>query len=83
MRIHFYLLLDKIIIGLKVSLREQPCISVRKPDSLSAARSTMLNENAVSAYFDKLGDWLGYFQIKNRPSQIFNMDESGVSTQAW
>ena len=60
--------------------QRHPCISVRKPESLSAARSTMLNENVVSTYFDKLGECLGYFGLKNRPSQIFNMDESGFST---
>ena len=40
----------------------------------------MLNENVVSAYFDKLGEGLSNFGIKKKPSQIFNMDESGFST---
>ena len=41
--------------------QRHPCISVRKPESLSAARSTMLNENVVSTYFDKLGECLVFF----------------------
>ncbi|CAG2211886.1 unnamed protein product [Mytilus edulis] len=57
-----------------------PCLSVRIPEGLSAARSSMLNPNVISAYFQKLGSFMDKLNIKDKPQQIFNADETGVST---
>ncbi|XP_076089673.1 uncharacterized protein LOC143060241 [Mytilus galloprovincialis] len=57
-----------------------PCLSVRIPEVLSAARSSMLNPNVISAYFQKLGTFMDKLNIKDKPQQIFNADETGVST---
>ncbi|XP_071123913.1 jerky protein homolog-like [Mytilus edulis] len=57
-----------------------PCSSVRIQEGLSAARSSMLNPNVISAYFQKLGSFMDKLNIKDKPQQIFNADETGVST---
>ncbi|CAG2227891.1 unnamed protein product [Mytilus edulis] len=53
-----------------------PCLSVRIPEGLSS----MLNPNVISAYFKKLGSFMNKLKIKDKPQQIFNADETGVST---
>ncbi|XP_061164987.1 uncharacterized protein LOC133173937 [Saccostrea echinata] len=57
-----------------------PCLSLRKPEGLSAARGTMLNPNVISDHFTKLGDLMDRLNIKSKPQQIFNADETGFST---
>nr|XP_022297142.1 uncharacterized protein LOC111106665 [Crassostrea virginica] len=57
-----------------------PCLSLRKPEGLSAARGTMLNPNVITEYFTKLGDLMDRLNIKSKPQQIFNADETGFST---
>ena len=55
-----------------------PCLSLRKPEGLSAARGTMLNPNVITEYFTKLGDLMNRHNIQSKPQQIFN--ETGFST---
>ncbi|XP_061188871.1 uncharacterized protein LOC133197047 [Saccostrea echinata] len=57
-----------------------PCLSLRKPEGLSAARGTKLNPNVISDHFTKLGDLMDRLNIKSKPQQIFNADETGFST---
>ncbi|CAC5393052.1 unnamed protein product [Mytilus coruscus] len=57
-----------------------PILSVRKPEGLSAARSSMLNPSVVSAYFEKLGSIMEALGVKDKPQQLFNADESRIST---
>ncbi|XP_061166749.1 uncharacterized protein LOC133175653 [Saccostrea echinata] len=57
-----------------------PCLSLRKPEGLSAARGTMLNPNVISDHFTKLGDLMDKLNVKSKPQQIFNADETGFST---
>ncbi|CAC5394084.1 unnamed protein product [Mytilus coruscus] len=57
-----------------------PILSVRKPEGLSAARSSMLNPSVVATYFEKLGSVMESLGVKDKPQQLFNADESGIST---
>ncbi|XP_052061184.1 uncharacterized protein LOC127701333 [Mytilus californianus] len=52
-----------------------PILSVRKPEGLSAARSSI-----VANYFEKLGSVMESLGVKDKPQQLFNADESGIST---
>ncbi|CAC5412650.1 unnamed protein product [Mytilus coruscus] len=47
-----------------------PCLSVRIPEGLSAARSSMLNRNVISAYFKKLGSFMDKLNITDKPSKF-------------
>ena len=60
--------------------RVQGCLSLRKPEGLSVARGTMLNLNVITEYFTKLGDLIDRHNIKSKPQQIFNANETGFST---
>lgn len=57
-----------------------PCLSLRKPEGLSAARGTMLNPNVITDHFTKLGNLMDRLNVKSKPQQIFNADETGFST---
>ncbi|VDI61223.1 Hypothetical predicted protein [Mytilus galloprovincialis] len=55
-------------------------IAVLKPEGLSAARSSMLNPSVVANYFEKLGSVMESLGVKDKPQQLYNADESGIST---
>ena len=60
-------------------MRRHPDLSLRKPEALSAARASMLNPTTISDHFQKLGDVLDKADLKSRPAQIYNLDETGLS----
>ena len=45
------------------------CLSLGKPEGLSAARGTMLNPNVITEYFTKPGDLMDRLNIKSKPSR--------------
>ncbi|KAJ8043230.1 Jerky protein-like-like [Holothuria leucospilota] len=56
-----------------------PDLSLGKPEALSAARASMLNPTVIKDYFRKLGDLLKVTGLEDKPSQIYNADETGFS----
>ena len=60
-------------------LERQPHLSLRKGDRTAAIRiDAMKNQSALDNYFIELNRILDDNQLKDKPSQIYNMDETGV-----
>ncbi len=55
-----------------------PEISLRKGDSFSTAREKMTSREVFKNYFDLLQETLDKYNLKDKPSQIYNCDESGM-----
>ena len=60
-------------------MRRHPDLSLRKPEGLSAARASMLNPTTITDHFNKLGEVMDHANLKSCPSQIYNLDETGLS----
>nr|CAI5854507.1 unnamed protein product [Callosobruchus analis] len=58
-------------------LSRHPELSIRKPESTSAARAAGFNKQAVDHFFNFLGKV--YDEHKLSPDRIYNCDETGVS----
>ena len=58
--------------------RRHPTVTLRKPAHLSAARAKASDPEMLSCYFDLLEETLTEHKLLDKPSQIFNMDETGV-----
>ena len=58
--------------------RRNPTISLRAAAPLSMARAKATDPEMLSRYFDLLERTLDQNDLRGRPNQIFNMDESGV-----
>ncbi|XP_052284973.1 uncharacterized protein LOC127881261 [Dreissena polymorpha] len=56
-----------------------PELQERTPDSLDPARSSMSREDVIYPFFDFLDKTLTQYGVKDKPSQIFNCDETGWS----
>lgn len=59
-------------------MRDHPEISLRMPESTSMARCRGFNKQRVMDFFDKYEDILD--KEKLLPNQVYNVDESGLST---
>ncbi|XP_030762937.1 uncharacterized protein LOC115887611 [Sitophilus oryzae] len=59
-------------------LKRNPSISVRTPEATSLARAQAFNKVQIAAYFERLEQVLDEFKFS--PAQIYNVDESGLST---
>ncbi len=55
-----------------------PEISLRRGDSFSMAREKMTSHEVFENYFDLLQETLDKYNLKDKPSQIYNCDESGL-----
>jgi len=60
-------------------LRHRSMLSIRKPEALSLARAAAMNRPAVTKYFKLLEREMQCLGITNKPSCIYNCDESGLS----
>ena len=75
-----------ILMGVNISngwfcqfIERQPALSLRKSDSKSIAHmSAMHNKEAIENYFKLLKDVLEEHEQFNKPSRIYNIDESGI-----
>ena len=57
----------------------QPLLSLRKGDRTAAIRiDAMKNQSSLDNHFIELNHILDDNQLKDNPSQIYNMDETGV-----
>ena len=60
-------------------LERNPILTLRKGDSTCTARmSAMENKEAIENYFEVLKDVLDEHGLNDRPSQLYNVDESGM-----
>ena len=60
-------------------MRRHPNLTIRSPQPLSYCRALCSNHDILSDFFGKLGALYGRLNLVNRPMQIFNSDETGVS----
>ena len=54
-------------------------LTVRKPELLTLSRALACNKTVVDAWFSILGEKITQLGLQDRPAQIFNCDESGLS----
>ena len=57
--------------------RRHPDLSIRKPEKLTTTRARMVNPVVLQRYFTDLNEILVEFDISNKPSVIWNCDETG------
>lgn len=72
---------DKEVAGwdwLRAFTERNPAITLRTPESTSAARARSFNKIQIKNYFDRLSDILSEHSFQ--PADIWNVDESGLST---
>ena len=55
-------------------------ISLRKPETVTSARAKGLSQETVNKFFDLLEAKLESAGVKNQPSRIYNLDETGLNT---
>ncbi|BES91111.1 DDE [Nesidiocoris tenuis] len=59
-------------------MERHPSQSLRKPQATSLARATSFNKTNVDNFFKLLKSLLGKYKFE--PQDIYNMDETGVTT---
>ena len=62
---------------MKRFLKRHPAVSVKRPEGLSAARACGMNKPVILKWFSDFATLLSKLNIKEMPSHIWNLDESG------
>ena len=62
-------------------LKRWPDLKVAKPQKLSLARAKSASKDAIKAYFEELKSIITSNDLHLHPEKIFNIDETGVSTE--
>ena len=60
-------------------LKRQTDVTLRRGDNTAHVRMEAINQQTLKQYFELLNDTLREHDLLNSPSQIYNMDESGVT----
>ena len=61
-------------------LKRHPSLTLCTPQPLSRARARNASDEVVKDFFGKLGSLYGRLNLFSKSMQIFNLDESGIST---
>ena len=77
---------DKCVLkGSKISegwwrrfLLRQPDLSLRRGDTTAHVRMNAVNSETMKQYFSLLNDVMSEYELHSKPSQIYNVDESGI-----
>ena len=77
---------DKCVLkGSKISegwwrrfLLRQPDLSLRRGDTTAHVRMNSVNSETMMQYFSLLNDVMSEYELHSKPSQIYNVDESGI-----
>lgn len=59
--------------------RHRELLSIRKPEALSLARASAMNKPAITKYFNILEKEIKRLGLSNKPTCVYNCDESGLS----
>ena len=62
-------------------LKRWPDLKIVKPQKLSLARAKCASKETLANYFRELGTLLTTYNLKDHPERIFNIDETGISTE--
>ena len=60
-------------------MRRYPRLSLRKPQPLSVARARAGTDEAIKAFFEKLGGIYCRLNLLSKPMLVFNCDETGIT----
>ena len=58
--------------------KRHPSLTLRKPDKLNRRRTQTSKKSTVEGHFKLLKEWLEKEGLLNKPSHIFNVDETGI-----
>ena len=62
-------------------LKRWPELKVVKPQKLSISRAKSASGDVINNYYSELGNILTTNNLTNKPERIYNIDETGVSTE--
>ena len=62
---------------IKGFLCRHPRVSIKSPEGLSAARAVGMNKTVIFKWFDSYEELVNKLDIKESPSHVWNLDESG------
>ena len=58
-----------------------PELKVKKPRSLEIARARSATRPSIGSYFTEIRKVIDKYNLKDKPNNMFNIDEKGLSTE--